>query len=391
MKLISISLILLFCAKTWAGLPPTSVKAAGDSSFLTTFQFEFPGIAATHTGTKTTFGMVSPQYGGTGVNGASASNGSLLIGNGSGYSLSTLTGTANQVSVANGAGSITLSTPQNIHTGASPTFTGLTLSGLSDGFVTSTSGVLGIEAIDANQVVFAPTGSISATDVQAAIAEVASEATLQAAYNNSASGLLTLNNTIGGIQINEGTLSGGTTAEIFNVRSGSDDILKATGQNVFIHYDLVFSEGGIVFPEATVSDIPFLNSAEGKVQWFDDIDDLLVYSEAAWKPLNAGYYGSDLTLTASDTLAINLYKVNQTWLVQGNSAAISLSTTPFTGTPQDLTEVTLIGNHDTNTVTITYNDASGGCVGDFTTITLSKYQTAKFRYVSAISRWVYVQ
>jgi hypothetical protein len=44
----------------------------------------------------------------------------------------TLTGTANQITVSNGdgvAGNPTLSTPQNIHTGASPTFAGLTATG----------------------------------------------------------------------------------------------------------------------------------------------------------------------------------------------------------------------------------------------------------------------
>ena len=43
--------------------------------------------------------------------------------------LSGLNGTANQVTVAAGAGTITLSLPQSIHAGARPTFAGLTLSG----------------------------------------------------------------------------------------------------------------------------------------------------------------------------------------------------------------------------------------------------------------------
>ncbi len=55
-----------------------------------------------------------------------ATNGQLPIGStGADPVLATLTGTANQVIVANAAGSITLSTPQDIHTGASPTFAGL--------------------------------------------------------------------------------------------------------------------------------------------------------------------------------------------------------------------------------------------------------------------------
>ena len=69
--------------------------------------------------------------GGTGQ--STYNDGELLIGNSSDNSLTktTLTGTTNQVVVTNGNGSITLSTPQDIHTGASPTFNGLTLDGLS--------------------------------------------------------------------------------------------------------------------------------------------------------------------------------------------------------------------------------------------------------------------
>jgi hypothetical protein len=43
--------------------------------------------------------------------------------------LSGLNGTANQVTVTAGTGTLTLATPQNLHTGAVPQFTGLTLSG----------------------------------------------------------------------------------------------------------------------------------------------------------------------------------------------------------------------------------------------------------------------
>jgi len=72
-------------------------------------------------------GQLAASKGGTGVNGGAASNGQLLIGNGTGYALATITGTANQVVVSNGAGSITLSLPQSIATSSTPTFNGLTL------------------------------------------------------------------------------------------------------------------------------------------------------------------------------------------------------------------------------------------------------------------------
>jgi hypothetical protein len=50
------------------------------------------------------------------------SNGGMLIGNGSGFTVATLTGTVNQVNVTNGAGSVTLSLPQPIAPGNSPQF-----------------------------------------------------------------------------------------------------------------------------------------------------------------------------------------------------------------------------------------------------------------------------
>ncbi|MCX6744979.1 MAG: hypothetical protein NTX82_05630, partial [Candidatus Parcubacteria bacterium] len=57
-------------------------------------------------------------------------DGELLIGaTGSTPVAATLTGTSNQVDVNNGAGSITLSTPQDIDSGATPQFAGLTLTG----------------------------------------------------------------------------------------------------------------------------------------------------------------------------------------------------------------------------------------------------------------------
>lgn len=51
-----------------------------------------------------------------------------------------LTGTANQINVSASVGSVTLSTPQSIGTSSSPTFSGLTLSGLGLGVVHSSSG-----------------------------------------------------------------------------------------------------------------------------------------------------------------------------------------------------------------------------------------------------------
>lgn len=72
-------------------------------------------------------GSLAVTRGGTGQ--TTYTNGQLLIGNTTGNTLvkATLTGTTNQINVTNGAGSITLATPQDIATTSSPTFAGMTI------------------------------------------------------------------------------------------------------------------------------------------------------------------------------------------------------------------------------------------------------------------------
>ena len=81
-------------------------------------------------------GGIAVASGGTGQ--TSYTNGQILIGNSTGNTLTktTLTGTSNQVVVTNGAGSITLSLPQNINSSADVTFSSL-------GLGTSASGTPG--------------------------------------------------------------------------------------------------------------------------------------------------------------------------------------------------------------------------------------------------------
>ncbi len=57
--------------------------------------------------------FLSTVRGGTGLDGSAAANGTLLIGNGTGYTLATLTGTANEIGITNAAGSITIGVPDD--------------------------------------------------------------------------------------------------------------------------------------------------------------------------------------------------------------------------------------------------------------------------------------
>lgn len=76
-------------------------------------------------------GLLAVARGGTGL-GSVPANGQLLIGNGVGYALATLTGTADQVTVTNGAGTITLSTAQSIGTSSTPQFARIGVGGAAD-------------------------------------------------------------------------------------------------------------------------------------------------------------------------------------------------------------------------------------------------------------------
>lgn len=76
------------------------------------------------------------------VEAVTQTNGQILIGStGTKPQAATLTATANQTTITNGAGSITIGTAQDIASGSSPTFAGLTLTGFS-GFLKATAGAI---------------------------------------------------------------------------------------------------------------------------------------------------------------------------------------------------------------------------------------------------------
>lgn len=69
---------------------------------------------------------VGVTFGGTGISSVPA-NGALIIGNGTGYASATLTATADQTTITNGAGTVTVGTVQDIGTTSTPTFNLATL------------------------------------------------------------------------------------------------------------------------------------------------------------------------------------------------------------------------------------------------------------------------
>ena len=90
----------------------------------------------TNSGTALTNNRIMWSSGGAIVEATALTNGQVFIGStGSAPVAATLTGTSNQVNVAIGAGTITLSTPQDIAVASTPTFAGMTISTFSQGSV----------------------------------------------------------------------------------------------------------------------------------------------------------------------------------------------------------------------------------------------------------------
>lgn len=95
---------------TWAVEAPNTVFA-GPSSGVLSIAPTFRSLVATDIpnldASKITTGLLSSARGGTGIDGSTAANGRVLIGNGTGYSLANITaGTG--ITVTNGAGAITI-------------------------------------------------------------------------------------------------------------------------------------------------------------------------------------------------------------------------------------------------------------------------------------------
>ena len=119
---LSASLATQLQNRVWAG-PITGAATA--PTFRALVEGDIPALPAS----IITTGLVPAARGGTGVDGSAATSGAIPIGNGAGFILNTITGTADQVTVINSAGSITLQTPQGISSSNSPAFAGITISG----------------------------------------------------------------------------------------------------------------------------------------------------------------------------------------------------------------------------------------------------------------------
>ena len=110
-----------------------------------------------------------------------------------------------------------------------------------------------------------------------------------------------------------------------------------------------------------------------------------IKADYVWRTVVTESIAGSGTITSSKTY------LKQYVRVQGSGGAQTASTTPFgSGSVTEWTdglEIRLVGQDDTNTLTITHNDAQYGVIlnGD---ATLKKYYILNLQYDTTLERWI---
>jgi len=212
-------------------LDATSLGSAVVASSLTSV-----GTIATGTWNGTEIGVA---YGGTGLT-ATPTNGQLAIGNGTGYTLSTLTAGSN-VTITEGSGSITIAATSNPPTAGD----GIDVSGFEVGVDLKANGGLVIESTElaVDLGASAITGTL----------DVADGGTGQTSYTN---GQLLIGNTTGNT-LSKATLTAGSNITITN-GAGSIEIAASGGSGTVTSVDVaggtgLSSTGGPITGSGTIT------------------------------------------------------------------------------------------------------------------------------------------
>lgn len=144
----------------------------------------------------------------------------------------------------------------------------------------------------------------------------------------------------------------------------------------------------LTVPKASKTALDALTRKQATIVYASDENQLYVDNGTSLNQLSGIYaVNSSVALTAGATITLGAQGF-QTWRVAGNTTAITLSTTPFGSTaPTNGTTITLIGNSDTNTVSITTNDAAKGCLLNGN-VSLSRGRSLTVQYNTDFDRYI---
>lgn len=110
-------------------------------------------------------------------------------------------------------------------------------------------------------------------------------------------------------------------------------------------------------------------------------------ASAVWVKVKVYISVGSVELVGASGQITLLQSADMTLKVQGDGAAQTASSTPFSGTPQDGMLIRVEGRDNTNTLTLVNNDSAGGCIlnGD---ATLGKWDTITLRYDETDDRYI---
>lgn len=211
---------------------------------------------------------------------------------------------------------------------------------------------------------------------------------MQQAYLNSTPPQVILNSTQLGIQYRDASTPIGSSLFAVQNNAGSTNYLGVDVNGISTtNFVGTGTTGAVRVHNLTTAQRNALTPAAGMIVYDTTIGRFECYTTAWAACGSTDVQSSDLTLTASDTLAISTNNGLQTWLVQGSASSVTMSTTPFgSSAPLDGAEITVIGNNDTFTVTFPVNDAAKGIIGY--QVTLGKGQVVTYKYNSTLDRYV---
>lgn len=163
-------------------------------------------------------------------------------------------------------------------------------------------------------------------------------------------------------------------------------LINKTGVDVEIEHDTDTTNG-------------FLLSGDDNFTWSNNVGLLVEYNtvDNRWVVIGGGGGGGGnlsnsvtdyLALNDTDELVIDPGLGMQTFRIQGDTTFVTLGSTPFgTTPPSDGAFIYVVGNDDSNTVTIPQNDATDGCLMDGDVI-LTKGKCVGFMYLANLQRYV---